>query len=329
MYTEIKYLNLLSTKLQRFKRQKPNLWNFRCPVCGDSQKNKLKARGFVFEVKGKLMYKCHNCGISMTFPKLLDKVDPQSYKEYTLEKLKESGKPRVPLEKIKKVVTKKPVFKKNILGSLTPISTLNNSHPAKDYLLNRQLPTEALYFTEKFKQWTNSVKPDTFQDISQDEARIIIPFIDKKGVVFGFQGRSLHNNGLRYITILLDEERPKIFGLNTLDESRRIFITEGPFDSLLVDNGLAMAGADVDISTVLDNNSDVVYVLDNEPRNKEITTRIKRHIDKGHQVVIWPSNIKQKDINDMHLAGIAVSNLLEFNIYSGLSAKLKFDKWCK
>jgi transcription elongation factor Elf1 len=329
MYTEIKYLNLLSTRLQRFKQTKRNLWNFRCPICGDSQRNKLKARGFVFEVKGSLMYKCHNCGVSMLFPRLLDKVDPQLYKEYTFEKLKDSNKPRMPTAKLKKIVSSKPVFKKTILGSLTPIGNLNNSHPAKEYLLNRQLPIEALYFTEKFKEWTNSVKPNTFQDITQDEPRIIIPFIDKEGVVFGFQGRSLSNTGLRYITILLDEERPKIFGLNTLDESRRIYITEGPFDSLLVDNGLAMAGADIDISSTLGGNHDVVFVLDNEPRNKEITNRIERHISQGHQVVIWPSDIKQKDINDMLLAGIAVEKLIECNVYSGLTAKLKFNNWCK
>ena len=228
---------------------------------------------------------------------------------------------------MKKLVTTKTVFK-NIVISET-FSALNNSHPAKEYILNRQLPTEALYYTEKFKEWTNSVKPNTFQDITKDEARIIIPFIDQEGVVFGFQGRSLNNNGLRYITILLDDDKQKIFGLNTVNESRRIFITEGPLDSLLVDNGMAMAGADVDISSCLGNDCDVVYVLDNEPRNKEITARIKKHIDKGHQVVIWPTNIKEKDINDMHLAGIAVSDLLESNVYSGLKAKLKFDNWCK
>ena len=327
MYTEIKYLNLLSVRLQKFKQSKRNLWNFRCPICGDSQRNKNKARGFVFEVKGDLVYKCHNCGVSMPIGKLFEHVDPQLYKEYRLEKFKDSNKPRVDMRKVKRVVSQTPVFKVNILKDLTPIDDLNNSHPAKEYLLNRRLPTSALYYTEKFKEWTNSVKPDTFLDTSQDEGRIIIPFKTQEGDVFGFQGRSLSNTGLRYITILLDEDQPKIFGLDTINHERTIYITEGPFDSLLIDNSLAMAGADVSGLPEFLNNR--VFIYDNEPRNNEITARIERHINSGDAVVIWPDNIKEKDINDMILAGHLVQNIIESNVYSGLTAKLKFNEWKK
>jgi len=327
MYTEIKYLNLLSTRLQKFKKKGNNLWNFRCVVCGDSQRNKNKARGFVFEIKGDLVYKCHNCGVSMPLAKLIDYIDPELYKEYRLEKFKNSNKPRMPTDKVKKIVSTKPVFKTSILDTLVRIDDLNNTHPAREYLLNRKLPTEALYYTEKFQEWVNSVKPDTFADIKNDEPRIIIPFIDKEGNVFGFQGRALHNTGLRYITILLDESKPKIFGLNDVNYDKQIYITEGPFDSLLLENCVAMAGADVHTGEYLGNN--VVYIYDNEPRNKEITSRISRHISEGHQVVIWPSNIKEKDINDMYLAGLFVQNLVECNVYSGLQAKLKFAIWEK
>jgi predicted RNA-binding Zn-ribbon protein involved in translation (DUF1610 family) len=326
MYTEIKYLNLLSVRLEKFKKKSDYLWNFRCPVCGDSKTNKNKARGFVFQLKGTLLYKCHNCQYSVPFPKLLEDLDPVMYKQYRMEKFKDTKKPKVDMRKVKKVISTTPKFKVDILSSLTPIDNLNNSHPAKEYLLTRQLPTQALYFTEKFKEWTNSVKPNTFQDIKQDEPRIIIPFIDKEGIVFGYQGRSLSNTGLRYITILLDEERPKIFGMNRIDYDKTIFITEGPFDSLLLENAVAMAGADV---SSIDLGRDNVFVYDNEPRNSQITDRIKKHIDDGHKVVIWPSNIKEKDINDMYLAGYPVEKLVKQNTYEGLSAKLKFNDWRK
>lgn len=327
MYTEIKYLNLLSTRLLKFKQKKRNLWNFRCPVCGDSTRNKNKARGFVFELKGDLVYKCHNCGVSLPIGKLFEHVDPQLYKEYRLEKFKDSNKPRVDMRKVKRVVSTTPVFKVNILKDLTPIDELNNSHPAREYLLNRRLPTTALYYTEKFKEWTNSVKPDTFPDTTQDEGRIIIPFRTQEGDVFGFQGRSLSNTGLRYITVLLDEDQPKIFGLDTIDHEKPTYITEGPFDSLLIDNALAMAGADV--SRLPDYLNHRVFVYDNEPRNNEITARIERHINSGDAVVIWPDNIKEKDINDMILAGHLVQKMIESNVYSGLTAKLKFNEWKK
>lgn len=327
MYTEIKYLNLISSRLEKFKRKGDYLWNFRCPVCGDSKTNKNKARGFVFQMKGNLLYKCHNCQVSVPFPKLLEDLDQAMYKQYCLEKFKENNTTKkVDMRKVKRVVSTTPKFKVNILSSLTPIDNLNNSHPAKEYLLTRQLPTQALYFTEKFKEWTNSVKPNTFQDITKDEPRIIIPFIDKEGVVFGYQGRSLSNDGLRYITILLDEERPKIFGMNRIDYDKTIFITEGPFDSLLLENAVAMAGADVSVG---DFGGDTVFVYDNEPRNTQITDRIKKHIDDGHKVVIWPSNIKEKDINDMYLKGYPVVEIVKLNTYQGLTAKLKFNDWKK
>ena len=210
---------------------------------------------------------------------------------------------------------------------LTPLDNLNNSHPAKEYILNRKLPTAALYYTEKFMEWTNSVKPDTFQDITRDEGRIIIPFRDKEGSVFGFQGRSLSSSGLRYITVLLQEGQPKIFGLNSIDYDKTIYITEGPFDSLLLQNAIAMAGADASVSSLID--SDIVFVYDNEPRNVQITSRILKHISDGESVVIWPSSIKEKDINDMHLAGHDVQEIVSSCTYTGLTATLKFNDWRK
>ena len=330
MYTEIKYLNLLSIRLEKFKQKKDYLWNFRCPICGDSQRFKNKARGFVFQIKGKLVYKCHNCSVGMSLPKLIETLDPVLYKEYRLEKFKETNPhQKVDMRKVKKIVSQKPSFKPNILSDLTPLDKLNTAHPAKEYILKRQLPTESLYYTETFKAWTNSVKPETFQEVTPDEERIIIPFRDKEGNIFGYQGRALSNTTLRYITILFEEEHPKIFGLDTLNETETIYITEGPFDSLLLKNAIAMAGADVDISTSSFGSilSDRVFVMDNEPRNIQITNRVRRLISEGESVVIWPKGIKQKDINDMHLAGLDVKEIVSNNTYSGLNATLKFNEW--
>ena len=327
MYLEIKYLTLLSPRLPRFKQKGRNLYNFRCVICGDSQKNKNKARGFVFEVKGDLVYKCHNCQVSMSVPKLIEKLDPGLYREYRLEKFKDTNKPKVDMRKVKRIVSTTPVFKSNPLKDLIKIDDLNNSHPAREYLLNRKLPTESLYYTEKFKEWTNTVKPDTFPDTNHDEGRIIIPFKTKTGDVFGYQGRSLSSTGLRYITILLQEDQPKIFGLNTIDCEKSIYITEGPFDSLFLENSVAMAGADINLNGVI--SGDIVFVFDNEPRNPQITSRISKCISDGYSVVIWPSSIKEKDINDMVLSGHDVQSIVESNTYKNLTAKLKYQDWVK
>lgn len=331
MFVEIKYLNLISTSLPLFKRKKDFLWNFRCPICGDSQTNKTKARGYMFQVKGDLVYKCHNCQVGMGFSKFLEIMDPASYKQYKLEKFQASGskkKPRVDLRKAKKVVSAKPVFKKNLLADLQPLDSLNKEHPAREYILNRKLPTDSLYYTEGFKEWTNTVKPGAFENVEHDEPRIIIPFIDQNGELFGFQGRSLSSKGLRYITIMLREDATKIFGLNTVDTSRTVYVVEGPLDSLLLSNAVAMAGADVaHVPQLL--GDDVVYIYDNEPRNTQITGRMKKHIDAGHSMVIFPKDVTQKDLNDMLLAGHDVQNVVESNCYRGLKLTLKFNEWRK
>ena len=327
MYTEIKYINLLSPRLDKFKQRKDYLWNFRCPICGDSQTNRNKARGFIFKVKQDLVYKCHNCQVAMPVPRLIETLDIELYRQYKLEKFRESAKPKADMRKVRRVVSKTPEFKVNIFGELTPILELNNSHPAREYLLNRRLPLDDLFWTDSFMEYTNSVKPGTFDDIKLDEGRIIIPLRTKEGAPMGYQGRSLKKTGLRYITILLQEEAPKIFGLNTVHYDKPIYVTEGPFDSLLLENSIAMAGADATSGALSE--CDCIWVLDNEPRNKQITDRISKLISKGEKVVIWPSDIKEKDINDMFLAGRQVQNIVKQNTYSGLSAKLKFNTWRK
>ena len=251
------------------------------------------------------------------------------YKQYRLEKFEESGKNKVDVDfrKVKKIVSNTPVFKTSPLTSLTPIDKLNKTHPAKEYLLNRRLPTEALYFTEKFQEWVNSIKPNTFPSNEKDEARIIIPFIDRKGNCFGLQGRSLHNSGLRYITVLLEEDAPKIFGLNSLDTNKTVYICEGPLDSLLLENCCAMAGADVSPEPLA--GCSLVYIYDNEPRNREICKRIESHIKRGDSVVIWPNELKEKDINDMVLAGKHPQDIINQNTFSGLTATLKLRDWTK
>ena len=126
---------------------------------------------------------------------------------------------------------------------------------------------------------------------------------------------------------MIQEEAPKIYGLDTIDKTSPVYITEGPFDSTFIRNSIAMCGADVDISGW--GISNPVYVYDNEPRNREIVKRILKTIDCGNSVVIWPQSIEQKDINDMVLAGHNVMDVLKLNTYSGLKAKIKFNNWKK
>jgi len=316
-----KFITLVSSRLQKFKRVKADLYNFRCPICGDSQKHKNKARGYFYQVKVNTNYKCHNCGVSLSLNNFLKQIDPVLHKQYTMEKFKNghTGKNFVVDEP--KLDFKKPVFKKKLdlpRASEVPV--------AKEYLRKRKLDPTKFYFAHKFKEWTNKQKP-TFDTIHRDESRIIIPLYDTNHNLMGFQGRSLGPNSVKYITVMLTDDSPKIYGLDKIDETKPIYIIEGPFDSTLVENSVAMCGSDIDIRTF--GWSNYIWVYDNEPRNREIVNRISKTIDRGDKVIIWPNEITQKDINDMVLGGHDVLSVLKSNVYSGLKAMIKFNKWKK
>ena len=316
-----KYIGLVSVRLEKFKRVKADLYNCRCPICGDSQKNKTKTRGYLYQIKNNTNYKCHNCGVSLSFNNFLKQIDPMLHKQYSMEKFKEgfTGKNFVVEEP--KFEFSKPKFTKKLdlpKASEVPI--------AKEYLEKRKLNPEKFYYAENFKKWVNQQK-HTFENINKDESRIIIPMYDVDNNLIGFQGRSIESSYNKYITIMLVDDAPKVYGLEKIDSQKPVYIVEGPFDSTFIKNAIAMCGSDIDIRSF--GWSDYIWVFDNEPRNREIINRISKTIDRGDKVVIWPTSIKQKDINDLVIAGYDPENMLESNTYSGLEAKVKFNEWKK
>ena len=327
-FVDTKYIGLVSVRLQKFSKKKEGLYAFRCPYCGDSQKNKNKTRGYIYRSKNDHNFKCHNCGVSRSFTNFLKDQDVSLYDEYVMERYKSGLTGRATNTPNPVVPSSKPNFVKKSFD-LPRISELNKSHPARTYLSKRRIPEDRfkdLYYCENFRKWTNEQKY-TFEDSDFDESRIVIPLRDRSKI-FGFQGRSLDpRNQLRYITIMLDDDSPKVYGLEKINENKKIYVVEGPFDSLFVENCVAMVGADLDLRTF--GWSNYIYVYDNEPRNREIIERIDKTISRGDQVVIWPSTINEKDINDMTMGGHNVKDLLESNTCSGLEAKLKFTTWKK
>ena len=316
-----KYIGLISSRLQKFKRVKADLYNFRCPICGDSQKHKNKARGYFYQVKTNTNFKCHNCGASLSLNNFLKQIDSTLHKQYTMEKFKEGHTGKNFVVEEPKFDFKKPIFKKKLdlpRASEVPV--------AKEYLEKRMIDPAKFYFANKFKQWVNTHKK-TFDSIQKDESRIIIPMYDTERNLIGFQGRSLGPNSVKYITIMLNEEAPKVYGMDQIDKGKSVYVVEGPFDSTFIDNSIALCGSDGDLERFED--CDYIYAYDNEPRNKEIVSRIERCIGDNKRVVIWPRGIDQKDINDMVLAGHNVMDIVTSNVYSGLEAKVQFNNWKK
>tara|TARA_B100001094_G_scaffold122028_1_gene117787 strand:+ start:6656 stop:7636 length:981 start_codon:yes stop_codon:yes gene_type:complete len=323
-FIDERFISLLSSRLQKFKKIKLKLYNFRCPYCGDSKKNKNKARGFLYAVKNNSNYKCHNCGTSVSFSNFLKDLDPNLYKEYRLEKFKEghSGGKNFVVEE-PKFEFKKPVFKTKL-----KLPKASKSPEAHGYLLARKLDPDKFYYAEKFKEFYNTLKPNTFEDTKNDHGRIIIPFYNEENQLIGLQGRAIYPNiKPKYLTLMLSENQPKIYGLDKINKQDSVYVTEGPFDSTFLLNAIAMCGADADVSRW--GISDPVWIFDNEPRNTEIVNRIQRTIDNGGRLVIWPESIEDKDINDMVMSGLDVQSVIKSNTYSGLEAKLKFNSWKK
>ena len=326
-YIDIKYLNLISPQLQQFKKKGDFLWNFRCPYCGDSQKSRTKARGFVYRKKNDLFYKCHNCGVGTTLGKLIEHLDSKTYNDYIFERYKKGVKTNNPEPEFKFDV---PIFrKKGVLKNLKSISDLSTDHPARKIVEERSIPFESfsdLYLCESFYQFTNKLIPNKFPSLDGDHPRLLIPFRDEQGEVFAYQGRAFGEETPKYITIKLKDE-DKIFGLDRVDKSKHFYVCEGPLDSLFIDNCLAVGGSDFDR---LEGNFTVIF--DNEPRNKEINKQIEKTIEKGCSIVLWPEHMNWKDINDMIIHGYTKSQIQEIitdNTFCGAAAQLRFAEWRK
>ena len=329
-YIDLKFINDLSGRLSQFKKKTDYLFNFRCPHCGDSQKSKTKARAYLYRVKNDMFFKCHNCGQGQNLANFIKFIDPKLYEQYLLERYKKSA-PATPKPKFDFKPTK--FTNQTPIDDLKSIKDLPEDHPARLYCVNRKIPEkyfDKLFLSDKFMTLVNEVKPNTYK-ITKDHPRLIIPFYDTTGKVFAFQGRAFGKEQPKYLTIKLDENKQKVYGLDKVNFQQPIYITEGPIDSLFIDNCLAAGGADLFLKNKIPNEN-ITYIFDNEPRNKEIVNRMYKVIEQDFNVVIWPEDLQLKDVNDMIMSGLTkfeLQDIISNNTYSKLSALTKLNYWKK
>jgi transcription elongation factor Elf1 len=338
LYIDLKYANIVGSRLRNFKQKKDYLWNYSCPVCGDSSSNKLKARGFIYKKKADLFVKCHNCGYGTNLGNFIKYVDSTIYDEYVLERYK-SGASKYSDHKdvapILPEVKKEELLEDDILSSITCIGKLPLTHPAVAYLINRKIPKDKwdlLYFAPKFKKFVNSVTPKFQEPVVDEHPRMIIPMFTNAGKCFAFQGRAYGEEMPKYYTIKVDETEEKVYGLDRVDYSKRIYVVEGPIDSLFLPNAIAVSGASFDTPTIRSLLANATIVMDNEPRNKDIVKQLGKYIESGFSVCMFPDSVEEKDINEMILAGKTADEILETintNTFSGIEAKLRYSTWKK
>lgn len=336
LYVDLKYIALAGSHLRNFKKKKDGLFNCSCPICGDSEKKKSKARGYFYQKGQSMFFKCHNCSTGLGISNFLKELFPNYYDQYILEKYK-SG---VHNTKTSSVPVQEVVEDSSVIFSTklaTCVTELHDAHYAKQYVLNRKIPESQLhriYFTEDFASFVDELFPGKYANLSKNEPRLILPFFDTHNKVIGLQGRSFTpEKALRYITIRSSDDVDLIYGLDKLDSNKTVFVVEGPIDSLFLPNCLAAANSD--LMSVLEKiklSLDAILVYDNEPRNREIVKLMETAIGKNKKLCIWPPGIEQKDINDMILSGKSpedIAKLILSRSFSGLQAQLEFCKWKK
>nr|AIA18986.1 Unknown Function [uncultured bacterium] len=268
----------------------------------------------------------------MSVPNFLKRVDEFVYNDYVIEKMMEN--PRHEPDPV--LTMRKPKFIADTqLKELKKVSQLPHDHYCRLYVDGRKIPTtfhHKLFYAYRFMEWTNTCIPGKFDDaaLKFDRPALVIPFVNREGRLHAFQGR-FFNGKTRYVTIVLDESVPKLWGLDRYDRNNRSYVLEGPIDAMFLPNAIATAGG-VELSTPrylnLENS---VVAFDNEPRSSETVDKIRKCIKHGLKVCIWPEGLQQKDVNDMVVHGkmsmSEVREIIDRNTFSGLRAELQLNEW--
>jgi len=268
---------------------------------------------------------------------LIKHLNPSLHKEYQLETFREgnSGARHIhrPLDAPVTTVTESMRFDMVdavIYQYAEKVSDLPDAHYCRQYVRGRQIPQkywEKLYFAEHYNLFLDEIAPNHGKTI-KDEARLVIPFYDRFGAICAVSGRALGDSELRYITVRTVESEDKlIYGLERVDQTKLVYITEGPLDSLFLDNAVASGDANLVLTAARLTSSQVVLVFDNEPRSPEIVKQMERAIKLAYKVVIWPNWIHEKDINAMVLANRMPQQVIREHTYSGLTALTMLSYW--
>ena len=272
-----------------FRRLDSETYSGTCPFCASSE-------SFKFKEGEAWMFLCHDCQRLMAFDKTGIKDGPT-------------------------ITTNSGISYSNLLNLCVRVDSLQHNHKFRKYCEYRKIPLDRVYFTDRFDELSRYAETPV-----ADKERLILPFFDEDGSMFGLQGRSLEKDQIRYITLMFNKDKPKLFGLEQVDMTKQYVVVEGPIDSLFVKNSIAMAGSDLPENKYKTNS---IICFDNEPRSNEIVSKMRKSLEDGYKTVIWPDSIKQKDVNDMVLANLDVNNIIHENVYSGLAGILKLNTWKK
>jgi hypothetical protein len=336
LFIDRQYIGSITHKLPLFKKKSENLFTFRCVYCKDSKRSKIKTRGYLYVKGNDFYFRCHNCGESHTFSNFLKFLDPNIHKKYVMERFSkgENGHSNYKKPTDFKMDTKSRFVQKTI--NLPSIAELPENHFCREYVEKiRLVPKEhleRLYFAKDFAAFTEQLVPGKYKNL-EHTPKLIIPFFNADKKFFAFQGRSLVDSN-RYVTIKLDDNEPKIYGQERVDFNEKIYVVEGPLDSLFLPNAIAVCDSNLGSVYKLTNNN-FVFIFDNENHSAEIKSKMSQIIDKGYNIFIWPNYMKHygKDINAVIQNGVygpeQIKMIIDRYTFHGLEAEMAFAKWSR
>lgn len=329
LYVEQRFVQLLAPRLHQFKQKSSNLWNFKCPYC-EADSTHRKARGYIYEREGRLLYWCHVCSVSKSLTRFIRDVDPALHIELVREKLLETtrGEPiALPRAEVPTRVAARQ------WDGLVPLRALPLSHTARAWARSRKLSDEAqdLFYADDFFAWARAIEPEKHKRVPA-EPRVVIPFRGADGQPVGFQGRALGDSPAKYVTIVTRPDEPFLFNLDRVRRDDVVIALEGPIDAMFLDNAVASGGGDVtrELARSGLDQSLVVVAYDNERRSPATIKKMRQAIERGYSVCVWPESVRHKDVNDMVVAGMSPTLIRQIVLQSscrGGAALARLASW--
>lgn len=329
---EYRYVNLIGETLEGFKKLRENIYNFRCPICGDSHHKNSKKRGYFLKKEGRFIFYCHNCGASMSFKNFLYQTNNDLYKQFQRELLT-NGSFKFEKKEESSVFETVKKFEIKERDVLPTVSSLGTEHPAYQYLIRRNVPLSMfknVKWTEDFPKLVSKTIGDKYSKTKLPKEGIVFELKDLDGKLTGYQIRSIATNipkSQRFVICSINDEHG--FFYESLDYERPIYVIEGCTDSLFIDNSIAVLSS---MLWKIHPSNNCVYINDQEPRNSSVCKQIEKCINLGYSVVLLPREYENMDINDIVNHGVNPKDLISLfskHTYTGLKAKIFFSKWKK
>jgi hypothetical protein len=296
----------------------------RCPVCGDSQKNKRKKRLHLYTKSSwdSDQISCFNgdCGVHNKtvysflrdfFPALLQQFKKENFSN-TVKTLSGGGDVFAKFKPKKKELD---ILTQDLSGFFTPI---DDSEKTINYLQNRGIYYDELKFNKWFYGHQDLKIGDVLYKLSNS---IIIPLYYNKEM-YGFYSRNIENK--LFCTYMNDSNTGyKVWYWFNIDKSKQVFIYEGIFDAISggLENSIALMGAKLSDERLKELDKPV-FVLDNDRTG---LMNSMNYTKKGIHVYIQPSLFKEKDMNELMLNNpkLNIPKMIKRNLFTGITAEIR------